>query len=210
MHVALHISCGPLRLVIGFIMGRYLYPYQQYNMFRTARKLKPLGYQTRPFIDVRVAQFTKIKQHPNADSLYLGTVQVGADPADTKQICSGLVRFYKPEDLEGRKIVIVNNLKPAKLRGEPSEVMTLCSEIVDGDNVEIDLLTPPEGSNPGDHLVFEGHEEEIAKSVNPKKFAKLAGRLKTNQDGFVTLDGKLLKDKHGNGVKSKLLDALVR
>lgn len=165
-----------------------------------------------PVIDVRVARFTKIQQHPNADSLYLGTVQVGADPADTKQICSGLVRFYKPEDLEGRKVVVVTNLKPAKLRGEASEVMTLCSEIVDGDNVEIDLLTPPENSNPGDKLIFEGHEEEIAKQVNPKKFAKLqpTRRLKTDQEGFVTLDGKMLKDKDGKGVKSKLVDALVR
>ncbi|KAG5370367.1 Tyrosine--tRNA ligase, cytoplasmic [Yarrowia sp. C11] len=179
-------------------------------MFRTVRKLRPVSQQVRSFIDVRVAQFTKIQQHPNADSLYLGTVQVGADPSDTKQICSGLVRFYKPEDLEGRKIVIVNNLKPAKLRGEASEVMTLCSEIVDGDNVEIDLLAPPAGSNPGDQLVFEGHEEEIAKSVNPKKFAKLSGRLKTNGEGFVTLDGKVLKDSEGNAVKSKLVDALVR
>lgn len=120
------------------------------------------------------------------------------------------MRFYSPEDLKDRKIVIVNNLKPAKLRGVASEVMTLCSEVVDGDDIQVDLLSPPEGSVPGQKLRFEGHEEEIAASVNPKKFAKLSGRLKTDTDGFVTLDGKPLRDESGNGVQSRLRDALVR
>ncbi|KAG5355115.1 tRNA-aminoacylation cofactor arc1 [Yarrowia sp. B02] len=182
-------------------------------MFRTVRQLKPVGRQVRSFIDVRVAQFVKVEPHPNATTLYLGTVQIGPDPADTKQICSGLMRWYSLEELEGRKIVVVNNMKPAKLRGEKSEVMALCSELAgEQDDIQIDLLAPPEGSSPGDQLVFEGHEEEIAKSVKPKKFSGLVEneRLKTDKEGFVMLDGKILKDKDGNAVKSRLVDCLVR
>lgn len=154
-----------------------------------------------------------IKPHPNADSLYIGTVQVGPEPTDTKQFCSGLVRFYDIKDLQDRDICVVNNMKPSKLRGEVSEVMALCAEIpdgADGENDMVELLVPPKSSEIGEQLKFDGHEEEIAKSVTAKKFIKLEDRLRTDWDRFVMLDGKLLKNGVGEGVLTDFIQARVR
>jgi methionyl-tRNA synthetase len=77
----------------------------------------------------------KVEPVKGADKLLKLQIKVGEEE---KQLVAGLARHYKPEELEGRTIVIVNNLKPAKLRGEVSEGMLLAA--VDGKKVA--LLTP--------------------------------------------------------------------
>lgn len=77
-------------------------------------------------IELRVAKVLECIQHPNADKLLLFKLQVGEE---TRQICSGIAEFYKPEELTGKNVVIVANLKPVKLRGELSEGMILSAEI---------------------------------------------------------------------------------
>ncbi len=77
-------------------------------------------------IELRVAKVVECIQHPNADKLLLFKLQVGEE---MRQICSGIAQFYKPEELVGKNVVIVANLKPVKLRGELSEGMILSAEI---------------------------------------------------------------------------------
>lgn len=80
-------------------------------------------------IHLRTAQVLEAAPHPKADRLMLLKIQVGEK---TKQIVAGIRQFYAPEQLVGRTIVVVNNLEPAKLRGETSEGMLLAVRLPDG------------------------------------------------------------------------------
>ncbi|GAB6391375.1 MAG: methionine--tRNA ligase [Treponematales bacterium] len=79
-------------------------------------------------IDLRVAQITKIERHPKADKLYIETLEIGPPGASEERvIVSGLVPFYKEEELLGKRIIVAYNLKPAKLRGVESRGMLLAA-----------------------------------------------------------------------------------
>ncbi len=72
-----------------------------------------------------VGEVMECKKHDNAEKLLVFKINVGTS---VKQIVSGIAEFYQPEDLIGKKVVVVNNLKPVKLRGEMSNGMILSTE----------------------------------------------------------------------------------
>lgn len=72
-----------------------------------------------------VAKIVNIQRHPQAEKLYIETVSTGTEEL---QIVSGLVPFYKEEELLGKHIILLKNLKPAKLRGVVSNGMLLAAE----------------------------------------------------------------------------------
>lgn len=86
-------------------------------------------------LELRVAKIKEVKDHPNADKLYVMLIDLGDE---TKQIIAGIKGFYNKEDLLGREIVIVDNLEPIKLRGEESQAMLLAAQDEDG----IAIITP--------------------------------------------------------------------
>lgn len=106
-------------------------------------------------IDLRVARIVDVNRHPEADKLYLETVDVG-DP-DKRQIVSGLVPYYTEEQLVGKNIILVYNLKSAKLRGEKSRGMLLAAEKGEGDSEIVEVLFVDDAS-PGDRVTLENHE----------------------------------------------------
>lgn len=67
--------------------------------------------------------------------------------AQVRQIVSGIAKFYKPEDLIGKKVVVVKNLKPIKLRGEESCGMLLCGATADDSKLELINLTNMEAGD---------------------------------------------------------------
>ena len=73
-------------------------------------------------MELVVGEVVKCEKHPNADKLLVSQINVGDE---TKQIVSGIADAYKPEDFVGTKVIVVNNLKPAKLRGVESQGMIL-------------------------------------------------------------------------------------
>ena len=73
-----------------------------------------------------------------SDKLLKNTVRLGGE---TRTVVSGIAKFYTPEQMVGKSVVVVTNLKPAKLRGIVSEGMILCAEDADG-NLR---LIAPEG-----------------------------------------------------------------
>lgn len=79
-------------------------------------------------IELRVAKVLECEQHPKADKLLVFKLKVGSEE---RQIVSGIAKFYKPEDLIGKKLVVVLNLKPVKLRGVVSEGMILSAATKD-------------------------------------------------------------------------------
>ncbi len=95
-------------------------------------------------IDLGVGQILEAKKHPKADKLLVFKVDLGTE---VRQIVSGIARFYKPEDLIGKKVVVVKNLKPIKLRGEESHGMLLCASDINDETLE---LLNVASCNPGD------------------------------------------------------------
>ena len=75
-------------------------------------------------LELRVAEVVEVKDHPNADRLYVLTVRVGEE---TKTIVAGVRKYYTAEELKGKKIILVNNLEPAVIRGVESQGMMLAA-----------------------------------------------------------------------------------
>lgn len=77
-------------------------------------------------IDLRVAKITEVERHPDADKLYI--LQLDDGTAEGRQIVSSIVPYYEKEELLGRNLIVVANLKPAKFRGTKSFGMLLAAE----------------------------------------------------------------------------------
>lgn len=75
-------------------------------------------------LDLRVADVLKAERIEGADKLLKLELDVGGEK---RQVVSGIAQFYSPEDLEGKKVVLVANLKPVKLRGVESQGMILAA-----------------------------------------------------------------------------------
>jgi methionyl-tRNA synthetase len=91
-------------------------------------------------IDLRVAQITLAERIPKADKLLRLEVDLG--PLGTRQILSGIAEFYTPEELTGRRIVVITNLAPRKMRGLESHGMLLAaSDPAAGDHGKPALAT---------------------------------------------------------------------
>lgn len=76
-------------------------------------------------VQLKVAEIIEAEAHPNADKLLVFKVKIGDE---VRQIVSGIKKYYSPEDLVGKKVVVVTNLKPVKLRGIESKGMILAAE----------------------------------------------------------------------------------
>ena len=87
-------------------------------------------------LELRVAEVRKVEAHPKADKLLVFEVALGSE---TRTIVSGIKQWYKPEELMGKKVIIVANLKPVKLRGIMSQGMILSAEDSEG-NLSVSAL----------------------------------------------------------------------
>jgi methionyl-tRNA synthetase len=78
-------------------------------------------------VDLRVGEVLTAERIPKADKLLLLSVDVGEEKP--RQILAGIAQYYEPEQLVGRKIAVVANLKPRKLRGHESQGMLLAASV---------------------------------------------------------------------------------
>jgi methionyl-tRNA synthetase len=92
---------------------------------KTAARAEDFG----NILDLRTAEIVTIERHPKADKLYVLVLKtIGSEGGEEERtIVSGLVPFYKEEDLLGKRIIVAYNLKPAKLRGIESHGMLLAA-----------------------------------------------------------------------------------
>ena len=95
-------------------------------------------------VDLRIAVVTSVEPHPNADKLLVLKIDAG-DGREDRQIVAGIKEYYHPNELVGKRIVIVNNLSPATIRGIESQGMLLAAK--DGDRLAV--LTPDKEIQPG-------------------------------------------------------------
>lgn len=92
-------------------------------------------------IALRVGKIVTAEKVEKADKLLKFSVQIGEE---TRTIVSGIAKFYTPEEMVGKNVVVVYNLKPAKLRGIESQGMLLCACEKDENEEERIVLVTPE------------------------------------------------------------------
>lgn len=159
-------------------------------------------------IDFRVGHILKAERHPNADSLYVSRIAVGdatgaenteeLDGRVVRTVCSGLNGKVPLEEMQGRRVVAVCNLKPVTMRGIKSAAMVLAAsepakeeEGKGGDphggGGRVELVNPPEGAEAGDKVYFDGWQAEPETILNPKKKV-----WETCQAGFTTTSDKIV------------------
>ncbi len=80
-------------------------------------------------VELIVAQIKEVKEHSNADRLYVVQVDTGKD---VRQVVAGIRKAYTPDKLVGRRVILVANLEPAVIRGETSNGMLLAASDADG------------------------------------------------------------------------------
>ena len=95
-------------------------------------------------IDLRVAKIIEAKEHPDADKLLVLQIDLGDEQ---RQLVAGLKQYYQPEDLVGKLIVVVKNLKPRKMRGEESQGMLLAAS--DDEKNQVVFVSPSADIQPG-------------------------------------------------------------
>lgn len=158
-------------------------------------------------LDMRVGKIVEVKKHPDADTLYVESIDVGE--SEPRTIVSGLANFVKLEDMQDRLVVVLCNLKAAKMRGIESKGMVLCTS--NTDHTEVEPLLVPEGSKPGDRVSVEGYSGKPDDQLNPKKkiWEKLQVDLKTNSAGNATWKDNLLQTQIGS-VTSRLKNASIK
>ncbi|MEA3559896.1 MAG: methionine--tRNA ligase, partial [Candidatus Thermoplasmatota archaeon] len=110
------------------------------------KKMEHVEFDEFKKLDLRVAKVLEISDHPNADRLYVLKVDLGEERPRT--IVAGLREHLEKEDILGKKIIVVTNLKPAKMRGITSDGMLLAA----GSNDEISLLTIEKDMPPGSKI----------------------------------------------------------
>jgi len=165
-------------------------------------------------LDLRVAKIVKIERHPKADKLYIETLEIAnaGDVPEERVIVSGIVPFYKEEELLNRKIIVAYNLKPAKLRGVESKGMLLAAsdhggvpdaegkptervEVLDADDVPTGTRVMLEGAEPADSENTPEPPAEI--DIDTFLSIPLEVRDNTVMTGgkALTLEGKPIKTK---------------
>lgn len=158
-------------------------------------------------LDLRVGKIVEVGRHPDADSLYLEKIDCGE--AAPRTVVSGLVKFVPLEEMQNRLVVVMCNLKPAKMRGVTSEAMVMCASTPE----KVEVLSPPAGAVPGDLVHCEGYPRQPDAQLNPKKkiFESCAPDLKTNGELVACYKGAALHvPGQGNVVAQTLKNVNVK
>lgn len=151
-------------------------------------------------LDLRVGKILSVKSHPDAESLYIEEIDVGQGKCRT--VISGLKNYLKEEELNGRLVVLLCNLKPQNMRGIKSEAMLLAASKTNMNGKrQVIPLNPPADSQPGDRIFIEGFSHadhgEPDEELNPKK--KIFETLKTD----LQVSGEFIAEYKGHPMKSE-------
>lgn len=93
-------------------------------------------------LDLRIAKVIDVEDHPNADKLYVVTIDIGGEK---KKVVAGIKEHYKPDEVKGKSVVVITNLEPATIRGVESQGMILAAK----DSKGLSVLTPDKETDAG-------------------------------------------------------------
>jgi len=142
-------------------------------------------------LDLRVGVIKSAVKHADADTLYVEEIDVGDGPEKgLRTVVSGLAKYIPLDQMQGRRVVVVCNMKPISMRGIKSNGMVLAAS--NADHSQVELVEPPEGAVPGERIQFnEEHAGTPDEVLNPKKgtFEKAQADLKTTDDCVAAYKG---------------------
>jgi len=163
-------------------------------------------------LDIRVAKIIQAELHQNNPNSYVSTVDVGDASGNPRTVVSGLASYIPLEQLQGRYVLAVCNLKPSKFQGIESSAMLLVASSPDDKTIE--FLDPPAGSEIGEKIFFEGYgsAERNGEILNPKHkiFEKVAENFKINEEGVATFKDIPFKTSKGNVTVRTLKEGTIR
>ncbi|XP_073008560.1 uncharacterized protein [Typha latifolia] len=138
-------------------------------------------------LNIQVGIIRKAWKHPSADSLLVEEIDLG--DGNLRQVVSGLAKYFSPDELVNRRVVLITNVKPGKLRDVMSAGLVLCAS--NQDHTVVEPLTPPEGATIGERVSFVGYEGKPEDVLNPKKkqLEKITPHLYTDDKGIATFKG---------------------
>jgi len=145
-------------------------------------------------LNLKVAKIIDVKDHPNADKLYVLQIDLGTEK---RQLVAGLKEHYSNSELLNKKIIVITNLKHAKLRGVESQGMLLAGD--DGQNVGVLTVDKSEA---GDEVYLDGYENST-KELSFEDFLKLEIKIK---NGHAVFEGNELKTDKENVKVEKVRD----
>lgn len=155
-------------------------------------------------LDLRVAKIEEVKDHPNAEKLFVLQISLGTEK---RQLVAGLKQWYASDRLLGKHIVVLCNLKPAVLRGVESQGMLLAA-----DDENTVAVLEASASNPGDRVFVEGHDTHGPFDlIDLDSFRKIT--LKANHENHVVCveySNSRLKTHRGEYVKVQHVSAGAR
>ncbi|KAK8794725.1 hypothetical protein WA158_001706 [Blastocystis sp. Blastoise] len=138
-------------------------------------------------VDLRVGQIVKAWKHEEADKLICEEIDLGE--GSVRKIASGLMQFYKPEDIVGKRVVIVANLKEKALKGYPSHGMVLCA--CSEDHSQVEIVEPPKSAAIGSRIL-------PALSFDVKECTEI--NLNKKNNSWLAASPELLVNMTGNAV----------
>lgn len=155
--------------------------------------------------DIRVSQILTCTIPDYSEKLLVLTIDVGG--GETREFAAGIAKYYKPEELVGKRIMTILNLKPRPMAGGAivSNAMLFCGSCGAGDEKElVKLCLPPQTAPPGTRIVPTGYTDKDPKPLAPapatdpkKNFSRMAEHL-TSKDSIVMLaDLALVAGEYG-------------
>lgn len=142
-------------------------------------------------IDLRVAKIISVEKHPQAEKLYIEKLDCGN--GEQRTIVSGLVPYYESNELLGKNIILVYNLKPAKLRGTLSQGMLLATT----KGKKVGVLEVPD-AQPGNKITFKDIDMAQAKEITIEEFFSV--KIKSEEKG-IFVEGHELLAQDGKKIK---------
>jgi methionyl-tRNA synthetase len=156
-------------------------------------------------LEVRVGQIEEVWEHPEADRLFVEKINIGTE---VRTIVSGLRGHYTKEQLMKRKILVVCNMKPKKMKGVESAGMVLCAKTADG-STTVEFVDPPASAAVGSRITLPGEEKWQPLDANAankhKVWEEIAPNLKTNANRVVCYGGKPIVDPSGKTIVAPTL-----
>ena len=102
-----------------------------------AVSIAQIGIEEFEKVELKIGRVVACEKVAKADKLLCSRIDLGEEQPRT--IVSGIAKWYTPEEMIGKQVVVVTNLKPAKLRGIESQGMVLCASDADGN---LSLISP--------------------------------------------------------------------
>ncbi|CAM6083209.1 unnamed protein product [Calypogeia fissa] len=146
-------------------------------------------------LDIKVGVIKSVKKHPTADTLYVEDIDIGE--GSVRQVVSGLAKYLTEDQMLNRRVLVLANVKPSKLRDVMSAGLVLCTS--NDDHSQCEPVIPPKEAKIGERVTAEGYDGKPEAVLNPKKkqWDKIYPDLHTDDAGVACYKGKPLTTSAG-------------